>query len=233
MRKSSDYSSDYNWSSDDHQLIINGLFQSSDEQLLADFKAELRKCILWTLKEEPKSPFTKHVIEFMAKFLRIFSVHEESTKDEMNTSGDTTIIDEDVAAEVANDCSDQENRQPVSENDESFDELGMESLGSDSFSRSKRQSTGSNLNTSANSTVRSEVLPQSTFSDIIIKEQLIPFLRNVKPQIRLNCCILLRKLLVDIEDVDLNVYNKLKKVSFVIYPSPAPITTVVIGAGLN
>lgn len=143
----------------------------------------------------------------MAKFLRTFSVPEDP-KDK-DTSGDTTIIDEDMATDI----SDQENRQPPDDSDETLDDLGMQSFGRESFSRSKRLSTGSNLNSST-----SEAVPHNTFSDIVIREQLIPFLQNVDPKIRLNCCILIRKLLVDIEDVDLNVYNKLKKVTLYSLP---------------
>ncbi|CAG2120345.1 unnamed protein product, partial [Medioppia subpectinata] len=46
---------------------------------------------------------------------------------------------------------------------------------------------------------------------MIIKDQLIKFLSNQKPHIRYNCCLLIRKLFTDLEDMDLEVYEKLKR----------------------
>ena len=175
---------------------------------MSEFKAELRRDILCTLNLEPKSPYTKHTIDFLANFLRSFSVEKEAPKQsETNESeGDTTLIDEDMTADnSAINRSDQENRCPE---DEECDELGMETLGSDSFSRSKSETT------IADTTTANDSAEEPTFADVIIKEQLIHFLLNKKTAIRYNCCLLIRKLFSEIEDMDLNVYNKLKKVSF-------------------
>ena len=161
-----------------------------------------------TLNLEPKSPYTKHTIEFVANFLRSFSLPKEAPKQsETNISdGDTTIIDEHMAAEdEATNRSDQENRCP--EENEECDELGMESFGSDSFSRSKCQSD----TTVADNTKESDA-EEPNFADVVIKEQLIRFLSNKKTHIRYNSCFLIRKLFAGIEDMDLDVYNELQKV---------------------
>ncbi|CAG2166755.1 unnamed protein product [Oppiella nova] len=166
-------------------------------------KRELRRDILFTLNCDPKSPYTKHSIEFIANFLRSFCATKEDTNANSNDTNDETIIDEDTAAaEDTTNRSDQENKEPT---DECDDELGMESLGSESFSR-KDQSTAS---TAMDST--SLIKDEPTFADIVIKEQLIGFLLNAKPHIRYNCCLLIRKLFTDLEDMDLDVYEKLKK----------------------
>ncbi|XP_054157960.1 condensin complex subunit 3-like [Oppia nitens] len=169
--------------------------ESSDEWF-SDFKAELRRDILFTLNCDPKSPYTKHTIEFVANFLRSFS----APKEVVNTDGDTTIIDDEMADLSANNNSDAENREPQ-DGDESQDELGMETFGSESFTRNKDRSM-------ANTTIVTE---EPTFADFVIKEHLIRFLNNKSTHIRYNCCLLIRKLFTELEDMDMEVYEKLKK----------------------
>ncbi|CAG2118263.1 unnamed protein product, partial [Medioppia subpectinata] len=166
---------------------------ADSEELLSDFAAELRRDILFTLNCDPKSPFTKHTIEFVANFLRSFSAPKqpEDTRLEDTTTtaangddttasdGDDTIIDEEMAAddESGADRSDQENRAPA--DDSLNDELGVESFGSESFSRRARkdQSTiGANTTTASSMNYTSATADGAkedpTFADMIIKDQL-------------------------------------------------------------
>ncbi|CAG2115641.1 unnamed protein product, partial [Medioppia subpectinata] len=166
---------------------------ADSEELLSDFAAELRRDILFTLNCDPKSPFTKHTIEFVANFLRSFSAPkqpedtrlEDTTTTAANgddttaTDADDTIIDEEMAAddESSADRSDQENRAPA--DDSLNDELGVESFGSESFSRRARkdQSTiGANTTTASSMNYTSATADGAkedpTFADMIIKDQL-------------------------------------------------------------
>ncbi len=141
---------------------------------------------------EPKSPFTKHSIEFIALVLRSFSSTNDSNESQTN---------------IEHNKSDEENRPPISsqESDTSInDELGLESFGSESFSttdHSRRQST--------NTSVKEE----PNLTDIIIKELFIHYLYSVNTGCRYNTCVLIRKLFTDLEDIDSEVYNRLRKVS--------------------
>ena len=175
--------------------------------------------MLLTLNSEPKSPYTRHTIEFIAKYLQSFSIPKEVLKESNSGSdSDTTVIDEQVAAEYdtsADKSPTDENRRPSDDcqDSEECDELGIESFGSESFitGRSRDSRVDSMMTTtmmSKDETNETEL----TFLDIFVKEKLIRYLNNSKTHIRYNCCFLIRKLFTDLEDIDFDVYKKLKKV---------------------
>jgi hypothetical protein len=125
--------------------------------------------------------------------LRSFSSTNDSNESQKNTE--------------EHNKSDEENQPPIKSQELDIslnDELGLESLGSESFSttdHSRRQST--------NISVKEE----PNLTDIIIKELFIHYLYSVNTGCRYNTCVLIRKLFTDLEDIDSEVYNRLRKVS--------------------
>lgn len=164
--------------------------QSIESELRQSLEAELMRNISLTLKCDPKSPFTKHVLEFIAIILRSFSSTNQSSLQDRNNR------------------SDEENCPPIDGqqmDNSSADELGLESFGSQSF-----QSFSTSDETRRQSTDSLKVGPNLT--DIVIKELLIKYLYSVNTECRYNTCVLIRKLFTDLEDIDTDVYNRLRKV---------------------
>ncbi|CAK9252582.1 unnamed protein product [Sphagnum jensenii] len=87
---------------------------------------------------------------------------------------------------------DEKTEAPAPQVDETADDIGMELFGEDSF-ESKRPVSKSQL-----------------FVDKVLLEVVVKFLNCVEPNVRVNACVFLKKLLMDIEEIDLQVFEKLK-----------------------
>lgn len=105
-----------------------------------------------------KSPYTKNVLDFITKFL--MNVSQIGNKD------DETII----------------------EDKENCDELGMETLGEESF--------GAGC--------------QTTLLDRILKDLILKYLYSVSNECRYNTCQLIQRIFSELEDIDEDAFENIK-----------------------
>lgn len=181
------------------------LVEKSDKKEAVD---ELKDCIKIALRSEPDSPFTKPLLDFICRFLirqarvekddPLLEQVDDVESDEDQGEESDQLADEEEADELTGICSGSSKSSKAS------------SKISQKAAAAKKAAAKQKAKAAKKKAARKAVVLSLTTVDIVLRDVLIPGMADPSVTMALNCLIIVRRVMQDVDDVSDNIYSKLR-----------------------